>query len=260
MTSTPASIPWPRLADVAPELVVELQRLLVQQVESALVDQVAELGLLDRCRCGDSFCASFCMAPRPNGPFGSGHRTIPLWSDSGMLKVDVVGARIVHVEVDRPTTVRRGLERRPGEAALLDAIRSSTIDKVLILGIDRVGRTLIELVNFLETCRTAEVSLWLDEQQIDTATDNGMSLFGLGTMMAFHLRQRRRDRILRGQAAARSLKIRFGRPALGQAQVDKAKVALAAGKGVRQAARMAGISAASASRLRASMGSAAACV
>ena len=44
----------------------------------------------------------------------------------------------------------------------------------------------------------------------DTATSNGLSLFDLSTMMASHLRQSRRDRILRGQAAARSLSIRFG--------------------------------------------------
>jgi DNA invertase Pin-like site-specific DNA recombinase len=77
-------------------------------------------------------------------------------------------------------------------------------------------------------------------------------------MMAFHLRQSRRDRILRGQAVARSLKIRFGRPPLSQVQMDKAKRELSAGKGVRQVARLAGISAASVCRLKASMGLAAA--
>lgn len=160
---------------------------------------------------------------------------------------------VAQVFIDRPMTVQGGLERRPGEAALPDAIRSGTIDRVLVLGIDRVGRSLVELVNFLEMCRSAGVSLWLDDQGIDTATNDGISLFDLGTMMAFHLRQSRRDRILRGQAAARSLKIRFGRPPLGQAQVDKAKRELSAGKSVRHAARIAGISAASASRFKAAM-------
>jgi DNA invertase Pin-like site-specific DNA recombinase len=168
------------------------------------------------------------------------------------------GWTVAQVLIDRPTTVRKGVERRPGETALLDAIRSSTIDKVLVLGIDRVGRSLVELVNFLETCRTARVSVWLDDQGSDTGASCAMSLFDLSTMMAFHLRQSRRDRILRGQAAARSLKIKFGRPPLHQAQVDKAKRELSAGKGVRHAARIAGISAASASRLKNSMDRAAA--
>jgi hypothetical protein len=59
MKATPASTPSPRLADVAPEFVVELERLLVWQGAFAIANQVSELTLLDRCRCGDSFCGSF---------------------------------------------------------------------------------------------------------------------------------------------------------------------------------------------------------
>ena len=75
--------------------------------------------------------------------------------------------------------------------------------------------------------------------------------------MSLHVRQTRRDRILRGQAAARALSIRFGRPPIATAKVEKAKQELAAGRGVREAARIAGISAASVSRLK-NMGTAAA--
>jgi DNA invertase Pin-like site-specific DNA recombinase len=71
--------------------------------------------------------------------------------------------------------------------------------------------------------------------------------------MSLHVRQTRRDRILRGQAAARALSIRFGRPPIATAKLEKAKHELANGRGVREAARIAGISAASASRLKNSM-------
>jgi DNA invertase Pin-like site-specific DNA recombinase len=121
---------------------------------------------------------------------------------------------------------------------------------VLIFGIDRVGRSLTDLVYFMEVCRTAGVSLWLDEQRLDTAGSNGPPLFNVTEMLAFHLHQTRRGRILRGQAAARALSIRFGRPPIAKAKVEKARIALATGKGVRQAARLAGISAASVSRLK----------
>jgi hypothetical protein len=66
----------------------------------------------------------------------------------------------------------------------------------------------------------------------------------------YQLRQNRRDRILRGQAAARAASIRFGRPPIPVTKVEKAKAGLAAGKGVREVARLAGISAASVSRLK----------
>lgn len=160
------------------------------------------------------------------------------------------GWTIVHKYTDRPMTVQAGQDRRPGETALIDAVRSGMIDKVLIWSVCRIGKSLIELVNFMETCRAAGVELYCHEQGLDTETCNGLSLFDLTGMMALHVRQTRRDRILRGQAAARALSIRFGRPPLATAKVDKAKRELAAGKGVRHIARLTGISAASVSRLK----------
>jgi DNA invertase Pin-like site-specific DNA recombinase len=149
--------------------------------------------------------------------------------------------------IDRPATVKK--DRRPGEVTLINAIRSGLVDKVLLWSIDRVGRSLVDLVTFMEACRTADVSLWLDQQALDTAGSNGLPLFDVTEMMAFHLRQTRRDKILRGQAAVLGL-VRFGRPPIAKAKVEKARIALAAGKGVRQVARLAGISAASVSRLK----------
>jgi DNA invertase Pin-like site-specific DNA recombinase len=119
--------------------------------------------------------------------------------------------------------------------------------------VDRVGRSLVELVSFMEICRNAGVGLYLYDREIDTTTTNCMSLFDVAAMMAFHLRQSRRDKILQGQAAARGASVRFGRPPIPEGKVEKARQFLAEGKGVRQVARMAGISAASASRLKASL-------
>jgi DNA invertase Pin-like site-specific DNA recombinase len=163
------------------------------------------------------------------------------------------GWTIISVFSDRPTTVRKGQDRRPGELALIEAIRSRSTERILLWSIDRIGKSLVELVGFLEVCRRSDVLLWVDEQKLDTATSNGLSLFDLSTMMASHLRQSRRDRILRGQAAARSLSIRFGRPPIAKPKVEKAKQFLAAGKGLRESARLAGISPASVSRIKTSI-------
>jgi DNA invertase Pin-like site-specific DNA recombinase len=141
------------------------------------------------------------------------------------------GWTIVQAFIDRPATVKK--DRRPSELALINAIRSGCVEKVLILGIDRVGRSLVDLVGFMEACRTTGVSLWLDDQGLDTVASQ--ALFDMATLLALHLRQSRRDRILRGQAAVRGI-VRFGRPPIAKARVAKAKITLAAGKGVRQTA------------------------
>ena len=166
------------------------------------------------------------------------------------------GWTVGHIFTDRLTTVRKGQNRRPGEQALLDTIKSRVIDKVLVWSIDRIGNSLVDLVEFMETCRSADVAVYLDQERIDSAETNGLSLFDLSAMMALHLRQSRRSRILRGQAAARALSIKFGRPPISLPKVERAKQFLAAGKGVREIARIAGISPASVSRIKTSMNSA----
>jgi DNA invertase Pin-like site-specific DNA recombinase len=168
------------------------------------------------------------------------------------------GWTVVGVFTDHhPMTVKKGRERRPGETALHDAIRHGGVQKILVWSIDRVGRTLEELVRFLKMCRDGGVSLWFNEQRLDTARSNGLSIFDTADMMAHHLRQSRRARILQGQASARSLQVRFGRPPIPVPKLEKAKTFLATGKSLREVARLAGISSSSVGRLKNSMGSAA---
>ena len=121
------------------------------------------------------------------------------------------GWTVTRVFIDRPT-MKKGRDWRPAQTALIEAIRSGSVERVMLYGIDRVGRTLAELVGLIETCRTHSVALYFHKQNLDTATSNGLSIFDLAEMMALHLSQSRRDRILRGQAAARAASVRFGRP------------------------------------------------
>ena len=170
---------------------------------------------------------------------------------------DSQGWAVVRTFTDRPMPMKRGREQRPGEVALLSAIRAGGVNKVLLFGLDRVGRSLPELVRFLETCQAAGAAIYIHDRRIDSATSNGLSLFDLASMMAHHLRQGRRERIIRGQLAARNASVRFGRPPIAYAKVEQTRSILATGKGVRETARIVGgISPASVSRLKAVMSAA----
>jgi len=160
------------------------------------------------------------------------------------------GWAVMNVFQDKPTPAKKP-DRRPGEKAMIAAIRGCAVDRVLVWSIDRIGRSLVELIEVLNACRALGVEVYFHAQDLDTATANGMSLFDLAGMMALHLRQSRRDRILRGQAAARSMSIRFGRPSVPATKAEKAKRALASGKGIRETARLVGISPASVFRIKA---------
>jgi DNA invertase Pin-like site-specific DNA recombinase len=163
------------------------------------------------------------------------------------------GWAIEHMFMDHPTSVKKGEDRRSGELALIDVIRSGSVERVLVWSVCRIGKSLTELASFLETCRGAGVAVYLNEEKIGSVETNGLSLFDLSKLLAIHVRQGHRDRILRGQAAARALSIRFGRPPLGKSKVEKAKQFLSAGKGVREVSRLAGISTAACSRLKRSL-------
>lgn len=162
------------------------------------------------------------------------------------------GWTVTHEFTDRPRSVRR--DHRPGESALISAISNRLLDRLLLLSLDRIGRTSADLVSFLEVCRVAEVSLWVDDQKLDTSTANGLSIFDVVEMLALHQRHSRREQILRGLSAARSLSIKLGRPSLSPAKIKKAKELIIAGKGIRESARLVGgISPASICRIKASM-------
>lgn len=125
-----------------------------------------------------------------------------------------------------------------------------------MVGIDRVGRSLVDSVSFLETCRAAVVSLWIGQERLDTETDNGLSLFEVAGMPSHQLRQNRRERIPHGRAAARITSVKFGRPRridIKPGEVQRAKELLEAGVPVPRGVRMTRISPASIGRLKSTL-------
>ena len=91
------------LTELLPALSDELAALLRDADEGDLARQIPELELVRRCGCGDSFCASFYTAEKPQGAWDGEHRNLVLRPTNGMLIVDVVDDRIAFVEVlDRP--------------------------------------------------------------------------------------------------------------------------------------------------------------
>jgi hypothetical protein len=99
----------PLLTDLLPAFATELQQLLTDRGELELAAQVPGLAILDRCRCGDDFCATFYAQPKPEGSFGPGHRNVALTLDEGMLVLDVTG-EIACVEVLDRKDVRQKLD------------------------------------------------------------------------------------------------------------------------------------------------------
>jgi hypothetical protein len=98
-----------RLVVIFPELAAELQQLLEEQGESKLAEQVPGLTLVERCRCGDDFCGTFYVLPKPVGTYGPKHRKVALEPRVGMLILDVLADRVAAVEVLHRDEIRQKL-------------------------------------------------------------------------------------------------------------------------------------------------------
>jgi hypothetical protein len=82
------------LVDALPELAHELDALLTEKGETGLAAQIPELRIVDRCRCGKDFCATFYTQPNPESVYDC----IQLAPEQGMLIVDYVEDKIVSIE------------------------------------------------------------------------------------------------------------------------------------------------------------------
>ncbi len=100
----------PLLREALPDFSIELKQLLVRAGRRGLAEQIEELSVFDRCRCGDSFCGTFYTAPKPNGSYGPKHENVNLDAEKGMIILDVVDGDIQCVEVLYRDEIRSRLQ------------------------------------------------------------------------------------------------------------------------------------------------------
>jgi len=87
------------LSAALPQVAVELTELLTATGRHELAAQVPFLSIVDRCRCGDDFCATIYTQPKPNGSWGPKLECIDLDAERGAIILDVVDGRIATIEI-----------------------------------------------------------------------------------------------------------------------------------------------------------------
>ena len=155
------------------------------------------------------------------------------------------GWRVVAEYVDNGISGSNGRDRRPGFDALHKAIARREFDIVAAWSVDRLGRSLQDLVAFLGELQAAGVDLYLDRQGVDTTTPAGRALFQMLGVFAEFERAIIQERIRAGIARARQKGTRsgkpFGRPKISTATEAAVQRFLSAGHGIRKTARLAGV-------------------
>jgi len=162
--------------------------------------------------------------------------------------------QMVATYTDEGISGSKGRNRRPGFDRLLkDAIRRK-FDMVAAVSVDRLGRSLQDLVGFLGEIRGAGVDLYLHKQAIDTSTPAGKALFQMiGVFSEFEL-DMIRERTRAGLARARAQGKHLGRPPLDKRVTAAVRQSLARGVSIRKAAVLHGIAVSSVQRVKAQTG------
>lgn len=163
------------------------------------------------------------------------------------------GWTIVHVFTDEGISGAKGRDQRPGFDALLKAVARREIDLVAAWSVDRLGRSLSDLVAFLSDLQGQGCDLFLHQQALDTSTPSGKMLFQLLGVFAEFERSMIVARVRAGQDRARAKGVRFGRPPMPVYRLERVKKALRDGQSIRAAAKATGVSTASVQRIKRSM-------
>lgn len=108
------------------------------------------------------------------------------------------GWEVVAEFTDQGISGTKGREQRPGYDALMKAIARKEIDMVASWAVDRLGRSLQNLVGFLTEINAKGVDLYLHQQALDTSTPSGRAMFGMLSVFADFEREMIRSRIMAG--------------------------------------------------------------
>jgi len=123
---------------------------------------------------------------------------------------------------------------------LKDASRRK-FDVVMAWAIDRLGRSLSDLLDTIQHLEACGVDLYLDQQAIDTTTPMGKLVFQLTGAFAEFERTMIRQRIKAGLKRAVAQGVKLGRPKIDSATERKVRKRLAKGVGILKVARSLGI-------------------
>jgi DNA invertase Pin-like site-specific DNA recombinase len=126
-------------------------------------------------------------------------------------------------------------------------------DLVAAWSVDRLGRSLQELVALLGELRAKGVDLYLHQQGLDTSTPAGKAMFQMLGVFAEFERAMIVERVQAGLRRARAQGKRLGRPRVGEKVEAAIRRELAKGRGIHAVARAVGVGAGTVQRVRAQL-------
>jgi DNA invertase Pin-like site-specific DNA recombinase len=146
------------------------------------------------------------------------------------------GWEVVTIFKDEGVSGGKGLYQRPEGKKLKRAISRKEIDLVAAWSVDRLGRSLQDLVTTLSELEAKGIDLYLHQQGIDTTTPSGKAMFQMLGVFAEFERAMIRERVNAGLSRAKAAGKILGRPQVSEEKKARIIELKAQGKGIRKIA------------------------
>ena len=122
------------------------------------------------------------------------------------------GLIVVSQYSDEAISGSKGRDQRKGFDHLIKGAVRKDFDLILVWSVDRLGRSLQDLVSFLNEIHSVDCDLYIHQSGIDTTTPSGKIMFQMCGVFAEFERGMTSDRVKCGQERAQSQVKHIGRP------------------------------------------------
>jgi len=150
------------------------------------------------------------------------------------------GWDVVSEYTDEAISGAKGRDRRPGLDALMKAVTRREVDLVMAWSVDRLGRSLQDLLSLLEDMHGAGCDLFLHQQGVDTTTPSGKAMFQMMGVFAEFERAMIRERVRAGLDRAKAQGKVLGRPKVHHTVESRIRQLREQGVGINKIARLVG--------------------
>jgi DNA invertase Pin-like site-specific DNA recombinase len=171
---------------------------------------------------------------------------------------------VVEIYKDGGISGAKGRDKRPGLDTMLNDASRRKFDVVMAWAIDRLGRSLIDLLGTIQHLEACSVDMYLDQQNLDTTTPAGKLMFQITGAFAEFERSMIRTRVRAGLKRAKDqikqkghfitkhgeVRKRLGRPGAEPEKLRKARAELTKGIGIGKVARMVGLGVGTVAKLK----------
>ena len=152
------------------------------------------------------------------------------------------GYTIVTEFVDTGISGEKGRSERPALNQMMKAATQRRFDMVLVWSIDRLGRSLQNLVELPNEPQSMRIDLKFLQQGLDTSTSSGRMMFSIFCKLAEFERNLIRERVIAGQNRAKAKEVKMGRPSkMNEGLKSAIQLLREKGMGIKQNAKECGV-------------------